>query len=62
MAKNPLPKVASAPVHESVKEMLMRTVGMCPKDAVGWLYVARGLYRSREYHHAVEAVANCLRK
>eukprot|EP00163_Fabomonas_tropica_P002203 TRINITY_DN11652_c0_g1_i1.p1 TRINITY_DN11652_c0_g1~~TRINITY_DN11652_c0_g1_i1.p1 ORF type:complete len:126 (-),score=0.86 TRINITY_DN11652_c0_g1_i1:41-418(-) len=46
---------------ETLKEMLQRTVGFYPRQAVGWLYVARGLYKMKEYHWVIEAVGPCLR-
>ena len=47
--------------RENLKAMLKRTVGFVPKDAVGWLYVARGLFKLKDYHLVIEAVSHCLR-
>ncbi|KAI9143375.1 hypothetical protein BKA69DRAFT_1019021, partial [Paraphysoderma sedebokerense] len=30
-------------------------------DAIGWLYVARGYYKLKDYHAVIEAVTPCLR-
>ena len=46
---------------QDLKDRLISTVGFCPKDAVGWLYVARGMYKLKEYHFVIEAVTHCLR-
>lgn len=45
----------------SVKDELLNSIGFLPKDAVGWLYVARGYYKLKEYHYVIEAVNHCLR-
>ena len=45
----------------SVKDKLIQAVGFLPKDAIGWLYVARGFYKTRDYHYVIEAVNHCLR-
>mmetsp|Transcript_13461 Transcript_13461/g.23135 ORF Transcript_13461/g.23135 Transcript_13461/m.23135 type:complete len:127 (+) Transcript_13461:89-469(+) len=44
-----------------VKDLIFEKVGFLPKDAVSWLYVARGLYKLKDYHHVIEAVSFCLR-
>eukprot|EP00741_Cyanophora_paradoxa_P023153 tig00021571_g22363.t1 len=46
---------------QSVRDMLAEKVGFMPKDPVGWLYVARGLYKLREYNQVIEAASYCLR-
>lgn len=47
--------------RKSVREHLLDTVGICPKDAVGWLYAARGFYKLQDYHAVIECVAPTLR-
>ncbi len=46
---------------KSCKEILIDRVGFTPKDAIGWLYVARGMYKLNEYALVIEAVSHCLR-
>ena len=45
----------------SVKEELIKSVGFIPKDAIGWLYAARGYYKLKEYNSVIESVQHCLR-
>ncbi|KAG5459699.1 MAG: hypothetical protein BJ554DRAFT_8349 [Olpidium bornovanus] len=45
----------------SCREHLVATVGFCPKDAVGWLYAARGYYKIKDYHSVIECVTPSLR-
>jgi hypothetical protein len=45
----------------ALREKLVSSVGFCPKDAIGWLYAARGFYKLKQYHNVVEAVAPALR-
>ncbi|RKP03487.1 hypothetical protein CXG81DRAFT_9447 [Caulochytrium protostelioides] len=45
----------------AVKDALVSRIGFCPKDAVGWLYAARGFYKLRNYRATIEAVVPALR-
>ena len=45
----------------SVKDELIKSVGFLPKDAISWLYAARGYYKMKQYSHVIEAVQHCLR-
>ena len=47
--------------HREVKEIVTERVGFCPKDAVGWLYAARGFYKMKDYNLVIQAVSHCLR-
>ncbi|KAI9204931.1 uncharacterized protein BJ171DRAFT_561987 [Polychytrium aggregatum] len=47
--------------RKSVREHLTETVGFCPKDAIGWLYAARGYYKIKDYHSVIECVTPALR-
>ncbi|TPX41678.1 hypothetical protein SeMB42_g05469 [Synchytrium endobioticum] len=47
--------------RKSVRETLISQIGFCPKDAIGWLYAARGYYKIKDYHSCVECVAPALR-
>eukprot|EP00735_Rhodelphis_limneticus_P007526 TRINITY_DN20089_c0_g1::TRINITY_DN20089_c0_g1_i1::g.15641::m.15641 TRINITY_DN20089_c0_g1::TRINITY_DN20089_c0_g1_i1::g.15641 ORF type:complete len:107 (+),score=0.09,TPR_16/PF13432.1/3.2e+02,TPR_16/PF13432.1/0.0056,Apc3/PF12895.2/0.0071,TPR_14/PF13428.1/4.9e+02,TPR_14/PF13428.1/20,TPR_14/PF13428.1/0.83,TPR_2/PF07719.12/2e+02,TPR_2/PF07719.12/1.8,Fis1_TPR_C/PF14853.1/0.19,TPR_4/PF07721.9/4.8e+02,TPR_4/PF07721.9/1.9 TRINITY_DN20089_c0_g1_i1:145-465(+) len=44
-----------------VRDILLERVGLVPKDALGWLYVARGFYKTKDFHLVIEAVSTCLR-
>lgn len=45
----------------ALREKLIQNIGFCPKDAIGWLYAARGFYKLKQYHAVIEAVAPALR-
>ena len=47
--------------QREVKEIVTERVGFCPKDAVGWLYAARGFYKMKDYNLVIQAVSHCLR-
>ncbi|KAJ3033863.1 hypothetical protein HK097_004703 [Rhizophlyctis rosea] len=47
--------------RKSVRETLAQNIGFTPKDAVGWLYAARGYYKLKDYHSVIECVAPALR-
>ncbi|KAI8854882.1 hypothetical protein BC829DRAFT_372806 [Chytridium lagenaria] len=47
--------------RKNVREVLIETVGFCPKDAIGWLYAARGYYKLKDYHAVIECVTPALR-
>jgi hypothetical protein len=48
-------------------ELLLETAHPCyvdhsiPIDAIGWLYVARGMYKLKDYQSVIEAVGHCHR-
>ncbi|KAI8920940.1 hypothetical protein DFJ77DRAFT_447997 [Powellomyces hirtus] len=47
--------------RKSVRDTLIQSIGFCPKDALGWLYAARGYYKTHDYHSVIECVAPALR-
>ncbi|KAJ3413120.1 hypothetical protein HDV05_008516 [Chytridiales sp. JEL 0842] len=47
--------------RKSARESLSETIGFCPKDAIGWLYAARGYYKLKDYHSVIECVTPALR-
>ncbi|KAI8611222.1 hypothetical protein BC830DRAFT_678118 [Chytriomyces sp. MP71] len=47
--------------RKSVRDALTEMVGFCPKDAIGWLYAARGFYKLKDYHSVIECVTPALR-
>ncbi|KAI9093035.1 hypothetical protein DFS34DRAFT_631371 [Phlyctochytrium arcticum] len=47
--------------RKSVRDILLQNVGFCPKDALGWLYAARGYYKIHDYHSVIECVTPALR-
>ncbi|KAJ3043797.1 hypothetical protein HDV00_004205 [Rhizophlyctis rosea] len=47
--------------RKSVRDTLTQNIGFTPKDAVGWLYAARGYYKMKDYHSVIECVAPALR-
>ncbi|KAJ3107111.1 hypothetical protein HDU97_004804 [Phlyctochytrium planicorne] len=49
------------PQRRNVREVLIESVGFCPKDAIGWLYAARGYYKLKDYHSVIECVTPALR-
>eukprot|EP01137_Pigoraptor_chileana_P011227 Opistho-2@61760 len=51
----------SQQARQAVKDRLKTDVGFLPKDAIGWLYAARGFYKMKDYHAVVECVSHSLR-
>ncbi|KAI8805677.1 hypothetical protein BJ742DRAFT_748559 [Cladochytrium replicatum] len=47
--------------RKPIREQLAQTIGFCPKDAIGWLYAARGFYKLKDFHSVIECVAPALR-
>ncbi|KAG4093768.1 hypothetical protein H8356DRAFT_1696654 [Neocallimastix lanati (nom. inval.)] len=47
--------------RKSVRETLQEKIGFCPKDAIGWLYAARGFYKLEDYHSVIECITPALR-
>ncbi|TPX62366.1 hypothetical protein PhCBS80983_g00567 [Powellomyces hirtus] len=55
--------------RKSVRDALIQSIGFCPKgkasvngwNALGWLYAARGYYKTHDYHSVIECVAPALR-
>lgn len=47
--------------RKSVRETLVNNIGICPKDATGWLYASRGFYKLQDFHSVIEATTPCLR-
>ncbi|EGF77074.1 hypothetical protein BATDEDRAFT_92047 [Batrachochytrium dendrobatidis JAM81] len=47
--------------RKSIRDQLIQSIGFCPKDAIGWLYAARGFYKLKQFHMVIECVAPALR-
>jgi hypothetical protein len=47
--------------QQSIRDKLTETIGFTPKDAIGWLYAARGFYKLHQYHAVIECVGPALR-
>ena len=45
----------------SLRDHLLRTTGLVPTDPIGWLYVARGCFNSKQYQYTIEATQYCLK-
>ncbi|KAL7750635.1 hypothetical protein RI367_003977 [Sorochytrium milnesiophthora] len=45
----------------SARDSLMQSVGFVPKDALSWLYCARGYYKLKQYHSVIECLTPALR-
>ncbi|KAJ3113898.1 hypothetical protein HK098_007530 [Nowakowskiella sp. JEL0407] len=47
--------------RRSTRDQLIESIGFCPKDAIGWLYAARGFFKLKDYHSVIECVTPALR-
>eukprot|EP01083_Nonionella_stella_P080077 219845_1 len=47
--------------QEAVSSFVEKRVGFAPRDAFGWLYACRGLYKLGEYGLVVDGLTHCLR-
>ena len=45
----------------SLHDHLLRTTGLLPSSPLGWLYVARGCFNSKQFRFTIEAAQHCLK-